>query len=79
MTIRTWKYKSDFARRHYGRGFADGFAKGATRAVLAYLSARGIDVPEAARDRIRRCTDLEQLDTWISRVVTVTTVDELFA
>jgi hypothetical protein len=79
MSTRTWEYKSDFARRHYGRGFADGYAKGTALAVRECLSARGIDVPDAVPERIRQCTDLEQLDTWVRRAVTVSTVEELFA
>jgi hypothetical protein len=71
MTTRTWEYKSDFARRYYGQGEA--------KAVLGFLDARGIDVPDAAQKRIMGCTDLEQLEIWVRRAATVSTVDELFA
>jgi hypothetical protein len=75
MSTGTWEYKSDFARRYFSRGEAKGEAK----AVLAFLDARGIDVPDAARERIMGCTDLDQLDTWVRRSVTVSTIDDLFA
>jgi hypothetical protein len=68
------KYKSDFARRHYERGWAEGMAEG----MLTVLSARGIDVPERARVQITECTDLAQLEAWLHRAVTIASVDELF-
>jgi hypothetical protein len=74
MAIGTYEYQSDFARRYYGQGRAEGEA----RAVLAFLSARGIDVPDDARARITRCTDVDQLDTWVRRAATATSVDDLF-
>ena len=75
MSTGTWEYKSDFARRYYGQGRAEGEA----RALLGFLDARGISVPDAARERIMRCTDLEQLEIWVRRAATISTVDELFA
>lgn len=78
MTTGTWEYKSDFARRYYGQGREEGRAEGEARAVLRFLGARGIDVPHSARERIMRCTDLDQLETWVERAATVSTVDELF-
>ncbi len=68
------RYQSDFARRYYNQGEAKGEAK----AVLAFLDARGIEIPDQARERITGCTDLDQLDTWVRRAATVNTVDELF-
>jgi predicted transposase YdaD len=87
MSTGKWEYKSDFARRYYGRGREEGReqgreegrAEGATRALLGVLDARGIDVPDAARERILRCAELEQLETWVRRSVTVSTIDDLFA
>ncbi|MDQ3790266.1 MAG: hypothetical protein M3422_23865 [Actinomycetota bacterium] len=75
MSTGTWEYKSDFARRYYGQGRAEGEA----RAVLGVLEVRGITMPDGARERIMRCTDLDQLEIWVRRAVTVSTVDELFA
>jgi hypothetical protein len=75
MSTGTWEYKSDFARRYYGQGRTEGEAK----ALLGFLDARGIDVPDAARERIMQCTDLDQLEIWVRRAATVSTVDELFA
>jgi len=48
------------------------------RALLSILDARGIPVPDGVHNRITSCTDLDQLDTWVRRAITATTVDDLF-
>jgi hypothetical protein len=62
----------------YDQGVAKGFAQGMTKAVLALLEARGIDVPQADQERICRCTDGATLDGWIRRAVSIGTAAELF-
>ena len=74
MTTTTHRYQSDFARRYYG----EGEAKGEAKAVLAFLDARGIEIPDPVREDIISCTDLDQLDTWIRRAATANKVQELF-
>jgi hypothetical protein len=78
MTTTTHRYQSDFARRYFDQGEAKGQAKGEARSVLAVLSARGIDVPADVRERITSCTDLDQLETWVRRAVTIRTAQDLF-
>jgi hypothetical protein len=82
MTAETYEYQSDFVRRFVfqGRaeGKAEGKAEGEAAAVLAVLDARGIEVPEDARARITGCSDLDQLDTWVRRAVTVASIHDLF-
>lgn len=58
---------------------SEGAAAAKAESVLTVLEARGITVPEAARARITRCTDLDQLETWVRRAVTVTSTEELLA
>jgi hypothetical protein len=70
MSTGTYRYHSEFARRH--------FSEGEAKAVLTVLEARGIAVPEEARARITQCTDPEQCDIWVRRAVTATSVDDLF-
>jgi len=76
------RYQSDFARRYFDQGEASGAAKGEARgearAVLAFLDARGIEVPDDVREEIASCSDLDQLDTWIRRAATASKVQELF-
>jgi hypothetical protein len=90
MTTTTHGYQSDFARRYYDAGEAEGEARGKAegeakgkaegeaRAVLAVLDARGIEVPDPVREDITSCTDLDQLDTWIRRAATAAKVQDLF-
>lgn len=82
MAIGTYEYQSDFARRYYGQGRAEGVAEGRAEgeaaALLAVLAARGIEVPGDARDRITGCTDLALLETWIRRAATATAIQDLF-
>jgi hypothetical protein len=52
-------------------------AEGEARAVLTVLEARGVAVPAEVRERILACTDLAQLDRWLHRASTATTVDDV--
>ena len=65
------RYESDFARRFFGQGEA--------RAIFTVLEARGLEVSIEARERISVCTDVDQLDEWVRRAVTVESIEELFA
>lgn len=78
MATGTYEYKSDFARRYYHQGQAEGRVEGLGRALLVILDARGIPVPDDARTRIAECTDLDQLDTWVRCAATATAIQDLF-
>nr|MDT0665135.1 hypothetical protein [Micromonospora sp. DSM 115978] len=93
IVIKDYVFQSDFARRHIAEGEARakaegeargkaegearGKAEGEARAVLAVLEARGVDVPDGVRQDIASCTDLNQLDVWIRRAGTATTIEDL--
>ncbi|MFC9928794.1 hypothetical protein [Streptomyces sp. NPDC127190] len=47
--------------------------------VLRLLEWRGIPVPDAVRDRVTTCTDLDQLQLWAQRAVHATDAAQLFA
>ena len=51
--------------------------KGEARALLAVLRARGISVPEAARERILGQKDPERLERWVERAAVAASVDEV--
>ncbi|MCF6468031.1 hypothetical protein FAF44_06380 [Nonomuraea sp. MG754425] len=51
---------------------------GKAKTLLMLLDKRNIHVPIEAQERILACTDETTLDTWIDRILTITTVDELF-
>jgi hypothetical protein len=73
MASRNYEYQSDFARRYFGQGRAEGRAE----ALLTVLAARGLEVPDDARQRILSCTDLALLDTWLTKAITANSVSDV--
>ena len=45
--------------------------------MAAIMATRGIEVPEALRDRVLACTDVTTLDVWLARAVTATSAGEV--
>lgn len=76
-----------FRSEHAQRAFAE--VRAETRAetqvevraesVLRVLNARGLEVTAETRERVGACKDLDLLDTWLDRAVTVSRTEELFA
>ncbi|MDC0770455.1 hypothetical protein [Streptomyces sp. HD] len=62
----------------YLEGKAEGEARGEAKAVLAVLEAREVPISDAVRERITTSTDLDRIDGWIRRAVTVTRAEDLF-
>ncbi|MFK4119252.1 hypothetical protein [Streptomyces longwoodensis] len=60
------------------RGRAEGRKKVRAEDILRVLRVRGIEVPDAVRERVGSCVDLDVLGTWLDRAVTVGSADELF-
>jgi hypothetical protein len=61
------------------KGKAEGLAKGKAEAVLAVLEARGLAISDEERARLLGCTDLDALERWVRKAVTVKTAAALFA
>jgi hypothetical protein len=59
-------------------GKAEGRAEGEAQMILRVLAARGLQVPEEARQRLLSCTDTGQLEAWGERAATADTLDEVF-
>ncbi|MFD6249976.1 hypothetical protein [Streptomyces roseolus] len=59
-------------------GLAEGLAMGKAEAVLRFLRARGIDVPDAVAERVTAATGPGGLDRLLDRAVAVTSAEELF-
>lgn len=59
-------------------GLKEGLARRAAEDVLDVLDVRGLDVPEAVRERITDCGDPETLRHWHRRAVTARTAEEIF-
>lgn len=80
-----WRTIVGFVNYFPGRGtvvekaYLEGRAEGEARGILRVLEARGISVSEDIRERVTTCTDLDLLDTWATRAVTVERAEELFA
>jgi flagellar biosynthesis/type III secretory pathway protein FliH len=60
------------------QGRQQGLQQGEVAALLEVLDARGLEVDDAARQRITACTDLAQLKLWLRKAVTVRSTQELF-
>ncbi|WP_017537475.1 hypothetical protein [Nocardiopsis halophila] len=70
-------YTDRFVRQGLEQGLEQGIAKGKAESLLRVLAALGLAVSEAERERISACTDPDQLDSWLDRAVTATSVAEL--
>ncbi|MFI9755586.1 hypothetical protein [Streptomyces collinus] len=82
----TWRELEKMVATYFpGRGtlfeetYLEGKAEGKAESILSVLQKRGIHVPEATRDRITSCTDLDTLTLWFDRSLTATTAEDLFA
>jgi hypothetical protein len=78
LSTGTYEYQTEFVRRYVFQGRAEGRVEGEARAVLGFLEARKIVVPDDARERIMACSDLAQLDDWVRRAATADCIDDLF-
>ncbi|MFD5623236.1 hypothetical protein [Streptomyces yangpuensis] len=67
-------YKSPLSEELRDEGRAEGRAED----VLTVLAERGIDVPEAVRERVTGCGDVEVLGRWLRRAVTAPSADAIF-
>ncbi|MGW5969787.1 hypothetical protein [Streptomyces sp. NPDC055186] len=68
-------YTSDLSEEIRDEGRAEGAARRAAEDVLEILDVRGIDVPEAVRERVTACDDPEILRHWHRRAVTAPTAE----
>jgi hypothetical protein len=72
-------YKSPLSEELREERRAEGEARRrAAEDVLDILEVRGIDVPEAVRERITGCGDPEILRHWHRRAVTAPTAEDVF-
>jgi hypothetical protein len=74
MNSLSTEYRSEYNRAL----FAEGKASGEAKAIVIMLETKGLTLSAEERNRITACTDLDQLDAWLHRVGSVTTVSELF-
>ncbi|HEY4563980.1 MAG TPA: hypothetical protein VIJ36_13445 [Thermoanaerobaculia bacterium] len=76
--MKGYEYQSDFAKKYVAQGRAEGRAEGRTEeaahALLTVLRARGLAVPDAARERILSQKDPERLQRWLEKAVVAASV-----
>ena len=72
--MKGYEYQSDFAKKYVAQGRAEGRSDEAARALLTVLRVRGIEVPEAARERILSQKDPERLERWLERAIVATSL-----
>ncbi|RKS06151.1 hypothetical protein DFP74_1775 [Nocardiopsis sp. Huas11] len=82
MSVETYEWQSDFAKKYVGMGREEGREEGraaeAARNVIAVLQARGFAVSDEERSRITSCTDLATLEKWVPKAVTIERPADLF-
>lgn len=77
------KYRTTLVDRLLDEGKAEGRTEGIVQGeadmFLHILGARGFDVPASVSASVRDCANPELLETWASRAISATTLDEVFA
>jgi hypothetical protein len=80
-SVAGYEFQSEFFRNlaaQYKEEFqARGEARGEAKAIVTVLEGRGLAVPTDVRDLIMECSDGEQLDVWLRRAITATTVEDV--
>ncbi|WP_251095003.1 hypothetical protein [Streptomyces sp. Caat 7-52] len=76
-----WRHPLAEQVREEGReqGLEQGRVQDRRETTLRILEWRGITVPDAVRERVEACTDLDQLEVWAQRAVHAAEAQELFA
>ncbi len=76
-----WRHPLAEQVREEGReeGVEQGRLQDRREMTLRILQWRGIPVPDAVRERVNTCTDLDRLETWAQRAVQATDAREVFA
>ncbi len=72
------RYREELEARGEARGRSEGKAEGKAEGLLAVFAARQIAVSDATRTRVIGCNDATQLDTWIRRAATASSVEDVF-
>ncbi|MET9456197.1 hypothetical protein ABZY05_14100 [Streptomyces canus] len=74
MAVYTPKLPDSIVAEYWNKGRANGRAED----ILRLLDRRGIEIPDAVREGVKDCTDLDVLSVWFDRSLTVASADELF-
>jgi hypothetical protein len=66
-----YQWQSDFAKSHIAQGRAEGRVEGEARMLLLMLESRGVAIPDDIRERVTKCTDIDQLERWAKRAAVI--------
>ena len=72
--MKGYEYQSDFAKKYVAEGRVEGRVEGLAKGLLSVLRARGIAVPDAARELILAQTDPERLERWLEKAAVAASV-----
>ncbi|HEX5752533.1 MAG TPA: hypothetical protein VFZ09_40385 [Archangium sp.] len=77
--MRTWAEEmlEQGVQKGLVRGREEGRVEGRAEYILRTLTARGVHVDEASRQRILTCTDVTTLDRWFDRALNATTLSDV--
>ncbi|MBA3548657.1 MAG: hypothetical protein H0T76_19400 [Nannocystis sp.] len=78
MNKANYEFQSDFARKYFSMGKAEGKALGEAQLLLKLLRFKGFTVSPELTARVESCQDIDQLDRWAERVLTATSLDDIF-
>ncbi len=81
MDFKNYEFKSDFAKRNFAQGKAEGKTEGellgAREALYDVLAARRFEVDAATRARIDACRYVATLRSWIARAAVAQSMSEV--
>jgi anti-sigma-K factor RskA len=82
IIVTTTEFRVDFIERavEEASAAASAAAKAAGKAesVMIVLESRGFQVSAEQREMVSSCTDVSQLDLWLSRAGTASSADDVF-
>ena len=71
-------YKSEFARRYFGQGVAQGSTATRSALLLRLMTKRGLQPSEQHIAQVEACNDTARLERWFDRAVVALSADEVF-
>ncbi len=78
MSVDLKFFRSETSQRIREEGRVEGRAESRAEDILRILDRRGIALAADAQDRVRHCTNLDDLDLWFDRAITITNGPDLF-
>ncbi|MCX4235603.1 hypothetical protein [Streptomyces ortus] len=78
MTAINYFFRHEVAEKVREEGREEGRIEDRAEMTLNILQWRGIEIPDSVRERVRGCTDLDELELWAQRAVHATDAAQLF-